>query len=123
MSMRKAMKTLLCMIMASTMMFGLSGCGDSEKQQEAIDTFNEVSTVFDDTADLINANLDVIDDETISAYQEMSDALLECKEALETEEDASDEEYQVMIDTLTEVKSWLEEAKTEVEAQVSAGGE
>ena len=29
----------------------------------------------------------------------------------------------MMIDTLTEVKGWLEDAKAEVEAQVSAAGE
>ena len=48
--MKTTMRTMLCMMIIFTMMC-LSGCGDSEKQQEAIDTFNEVSTIFDDTAD------------------------------------------------------------------------
>lgn len=117
------MKTVICMMMILTMALGLSGCGESEKKQEAIDIFNETSTVFDETADLINANLDVIDDATISTYQEMSDALTECKDALESDEEAPDEDYQVMIDSLTEAKEWLEEAKGEIEAQVSAAGE
>lgn len=122
-TMKKTMKTVICMMMILTMALGLSGCGDSEKKQEAIDIFNETSTVFDETADLINANLDVIDDATISTYQEMSDALTECKDALESDEEAPDEDYQVMIDSLTEAKEWLEEAKGEIEAQVSAAGE
>lgn len=121
--MRKIRKLAVCMIMALVMMFGLSGCGSSEKQQEAIDTFNEVSDEFNEIANLMNENADQIDEQTFAVFQEMQASLEECKNALETEEDASDEEYEVMIDSLTQVKDWLKDARTEVEAQLSTAGE
>lgn len=122
-SMKRTMKLMMCMVMVLALMFGLSGCGDSEKQQEAIDTFNEVSEEFDEIADMMNENADAIDEQTFAKFQEVQAALAECKDALESEEDAPDEDYEVMIDSLTQTKDWLKEARTDVEAQISAAGE
>lgn len=122
-TMKRTMKLMTCMMMILVMMFSLSGCGDSEKQQEAIDTFNEVSEEFDEIADMMNGNADAIDEETFAKFQEVQAALAECKAALESEEDAPDEDYEVMIDSLTQTKDWLKEARTDVEAQISAAGE
>ncbi len=121
--MKKTWRLMACMMMVLVMIFGLSGCGGSEKQQEAIDTFNEVSEEFDEIADLMNENADLISEETFGVFQEMQAALVECKDALESEEDAPDEDYEAMIDSLTQVKDWLKDARTEVEAQLSAAGE
>lgn len=117
------MRFMMCMVMILAVTLGLSACGDSEKQQEAIDTFNEVSGEFDEIADMMNENADAIDEQTFAKFQEVQAALAECKDALETEEDAPDEDYEMMIESLTQTKDWLKEARTDVEAQISAAGE
>lgn len=121
--MKKMMRIMTCMMMVFAVTFGLSGCGDSGKQQEAIDTFNEVSEEFDDIANMMNENADAIDEATFAKFQEVQAALSECKDALETEEDVPDEEYDTMIESLNQTKDWMKDARTDVEAQISAAGE
>lgn len=90
-----------------------------DKSQEAIDAFNAATTVFDETAVLINANIDSIDDEVITLYQEMSSVLTECKELLESDTEITDEQYDELIASFNEIEVWATQSKSELESALA----
>lgn len=115
---KKVITTGMYAVLLFAMIFCLAGCGESAKKQEAKETFNKTSDEFNEVADLINGNLDAIDEDIVTLFQGMSDALEECRVTLENS-DASDEDYENIIKTLEEGRDWLKEAKTEVKAEIA----
>ncbi len=117
--MKKTISAITAAIIAICMLFSLTGCGDSAKKQEAIDAFNQTSTVFDETANLINANADKIDDEVISTFQQMSELLSQYKDILEGDSEIEDDKYDEMIEWFGTAESWISDAKAEIETALA----
>ena len=115
------MKKLLALILSLAMLaLCFTGCGANPKQQEAIDAFNKTTGVFDSIANLINENADVIDDEIISVYTEMSALLTEYKNLLEGDAEVSDEKFDEMIAWFESARTILTDSKAEIEAGLAA---
>lgn len=118
------MKKLLAAILSiAIILVCFAGCGANPKKQEAIDAFNKATTVFDGTAKLINENADVIDDEIITAFQDMSALLTEYKTFLEGDEETTDEAYDAMISWLNSVPEALNAVKADIEAALAGADE
>ena len=115
--MKKSITCILTITMVLSLMFCIVGCGDNVKKQEAIDAFNTTSTSFDETADLINA--EVLDEELISVFQEMSSLLGQYKELLEGEDELTDEKYDEIIEWLGTADDWIKDTKNEIETALA----
>lgn len=122
MKLKKTIAAILSLTMIFSMMLGLTGCG-SQKKEEAIEAFNKTSEVFDETVDLINANPDVVSEETFNSYQDMQDLLTKYKELLEGDDEISDENYDKMIEWFGEAEEELKGLKSEIEAAISSNAE
>jgi ABC-type transporter Mla subunit MlaD len=84
------MKKLISLSLALVMCLSLVACGGESApaapsgadKQPAIDAFNATSTVFDELANEINANIDVIPQDLVDAMTDMASLLTEYKELL-----------------------------------------
>lgn len=117
--MKKTMKTILVTVMTLSMVLCFAACGGSAKKQEAIDAFNATSTDYDEVVNLVNANADVLDDELISTFQDMSEVLTQYKGILESDDVLEDDKYDEMITWLNDVKDWTADAKAEIENAIA----
>ena len=50
------MKAIVSIILVLGLLVCLTGCGENEKKQEAIDEFNTTAAAFNEVKDLVNAN-------------------------------------------------------------------
>ena len=112
--MKKMFKKLVAVMLAATLVISLAGCSGSDensKKKQATDAFNDTATEFNKVATLINENAGVIDDDTISTFQEMSSVLSEYTELLSQDDVLDDAKYDEMIEWFASVKSWTKEAE------------
>ena len=54
--MKKNLKAIVSIILVLGLLVCLTGCGENEKKQEAIDEFNTTAAAFNEVKDLVNAN-------------------------------------------------------------------
>lgn len=94
MKLKKTITRILSTAMIISLLLCMTGCGNKKK--------------------------DVLDDETISAYQQMSSLLTQYKELLEGDSEVSDEKYDEMIEWFSTTEQTLKDAKAEIEAAVSS---
>lgn len=99
----------------------------NEGKQAIIDVFNETSTAFDALGAKINANPDAYDEQTIDVMKQMADALIQCKDALESDVQIDAEIGEQLINDLENIKAWIAEADAvllpdDAAPAVSAGG-
>ncbi len=119
--MKKAVMGILSVVMVLTLAFSLVGCGvDSEKKQEAIERHTQIAASFNEVATLINDNADLLDNEVITAYREMSDLLNVYTDILNGDQEISDEKYDEMIKWFDSVDEWVAETKSDIEATLAA---
>lgn len=121
--MKKLFKKLVAVMLAATLVIGLAGCSgsdDNNKKKQATDAFNDTATEFNKVATLVNENADVIDDDTISTFKEMSDVLSEYTELLSKDEVLDDAKYDEMIEWFASVKSWTKDAEASINDMVKA---
>ena len=120
--MKKTFVSIMSITMVLSLLFCLSGCGVSEKKQQAIDKHTAVSVSFNEVANLINENKEALGDEIISNYQQMSDLLNQYTEILNGNAEITDEKYDEMIAWFDQVKEWIEKTKAEIEERIGDVG-
>ena len=121
--MKKMFKKLVAVMLAATLVISLAGCSGSDensKKKQATDAFNDTATKFNKVATLINENAGVIDDDTISTFQEMSSVLSEYTELLSQDDVLDDAKYDEMIEWFASVKSWTKEAEASINDMINA---
>lgn len=64
--MKKNLKAIVSIILVLGLLVCLTGCGENEKKQEAIDEFNTTAAAFNEVKDLVNANASEIPDDIIT---------------------------------------------------------
>lgn len=124
--MKKMFKKLVAVMLAATLVISLAGCSGSDensKKKQATDAFNDTATEFNKVATLINENAGVIDDDTISTFQEMSSVLSEYTELLSQDDVLDDAKYDEMIEWFASVKSWTKEAEASINDMINAANE
>ena len=112
--MKTRMTALFSVVLVVAMLFCLVGCGYSAKKQEAIESFNSISIHFNEVATEINANKDLLSDETMTVFQQMSALLNQYSEVLQGET-VSDEQYDAMIEWFDSVEKWITAAEEELD--------
>ena len=90
-------------------------CGDGETRQKAIDKHTKITASFQEIAVLIREYPDVIDEELIVNYQEMSNLLDQCTKVLESDQNISSENYGKMIEWFDSVENWVKGTKEGIE--------
>ena len=80
-------------------------------KQAVIDVFNETSSAFDAMTAKINANPGAYDQQTIDLMTQMANALIQCKELLESDKQLTAEDAETLIKQLTDIKGWVAEAE------------
>lgn len=81
-----------------------------DNKQAVIDVFNETSSAFDAMTAKINANPGAYDQQTIDLMTQMANALIQCKELLESDKQLTAEDAETLIKQLTDIKGWVAEA-------------
>lgn len=116
--MKKSLKKIVCsaLLVVTTVCF--LGCGQSEQQKEAIETFNETTKSFNEVANMINENVDMIDEDLFNLFLQFSDQLNECRTIVESD-DIPDDKLEVLTQNLEDINAWLVDAKAEVEAEIA----
>ncbi|MBP0980852.1 MAG: hypothetical protein J5968_01485, partial [Oscillospiraceae bacterium] len=82
-----------------------------DNKQAVIDVFNETSSAFDAMTAKINANPGAYDQQTIDLMTQMANALIECKNLLESDKQLTAEDAETLIKQLTDIKGWVAEAE------------
>lgn len=82
-----------------------------DNKQAVIDVFNETSSAFDAMTAKINANPAAYDQQTIDLMTQMANALIQCKELLESDKQLTAEDAETLIKQLTDIKGWVAEAE------------
>ncbi|MBP1578410.1 MAG: hypothetical protein J6C75_08000 [Oscillospiraceae bacterium] len=82
-----------------------------DNKQAVIDVFNETSSAFDAMTAKINANPAAYDQQTIDLMTQMANALIECKNLLESDKQLTAEDAETLIKQLTDIKGWVAEAE------------
>ena len=100
--MKKNLKAIVSIILVLGLLVCLTGCGENEKKQEAIDEFNKVK-------DLVNANASEIPDDIITDCQSMAELLNQYQGFLQGDEEYSDDQYDQMIEWFHSVQDWTVE--------------
>ncbi len=120
--MKKTM-AVLSALLALVMMIGLVGCGQqNEKKQEAIEKHTKVALEFNEVANLINENKDMIDSDLVDTYVQMSDLLNQYTEILKGDTELEDEKYDEMMAWFDQVSTWVSTTKTAIEHDLNAAG-
>ncbi len=105
------MKKGLCILLAAITLL-LSACGGIDrKHQAALQAFNDTTTIFNDTAVLINQNPSAVSGDIISAYQEVAAQLTQYKTQLDGDNTLTDTQYDEMLRWLADTKKWAQDYK------------
>lgn len=80
-------------------------------KQAVIDTFNRISGAFDELIDVINANIEAYDQESINLVNQMVTSLLEIKEGLESDKQFTEDEVKLLLEQLAGFEEWVATAK------------
>lgn len=108
------MKKLYAILMVMVLCVSLVACGGVDKQP-AIDAFNNATTVYDKLVNEINADITAYPQEMIDVMMEMSEALLENKAILESDQELTEEQVAAMVKAFGEVETWAKETDAELE--------
>ena len=101
--MKKNLKAIVSIILVLGLLVCLTGCGENEKKQEAIDEFNTTAAAFNEVKDLVNANASEIPDDIITDCQNQYQGFLQ------GDEEYSDDQYDQMIEWFHSVQDWTVE--------------
>ena len=74
--MKKNLKAIVSIILVLGLLVCLTGCGENEKKQEAIDEFNTTAAAFNEVKDLVNVNASEIPEDVIADFKQALDTLL-----------------------------------------------
>lgn len=113
------MKKLLALVMALIMVFSLTACGENPKHQEAIDAHTALTSIYNETVELINANATLVPESVFSDYQMLYNALESSRARLESGEEITDEEYDTIIATMNAGVTTCQETKTLIEGLIA----
>lgn len=80
-------------------------------KQAVIDAFNRISGAFDELIDIINANIEAYDQESIDLVNQMVTSLLEIKEVLESDKQFTEDEVNLLLEQLAGFEEWVAAAK------------
>lgn len=80
-------------------------------KQAVIDTFNRISVSFDELIDIINADIESYDQESIDLVNQMVSALLNIKTELESDKQFTEDEVTMLLEQLAGFEEWVTEAK------------
>ena len=69
--MKKNLKAIVSIILVLGLLVCLTGCGENEKKQEAIDEFNTTAAAFNEVKDLVNANASEIPEDVIAVCHDV----------------------------------------------------
>lgn len=108
------MKKLYAILMVMVLCVSLVACGGVDKQP-AIDAFNNATTVYDKLVNEINADITAYPQELIDVMMEMSEALLENKAIMESDQELTEEQVAAMVKAFGEVETWAKETDAELE--------
>lgn len=115
------MKKLLVLMMTIAMTFSLVACGGVDAQAVG-EEFNKVSGPFDEVVNLVNANIDVIPEETVNALTAISEELAAFKADIEGGE-LTQERADEILAALAGYADEVTALKAEVEAALEAPAE
>ena len=107
--MKKNLKAIVSIILVLGLLVCLTGCGENEKKQEAIDEFNTTAAAFNEVKDLVNANASEIPEDVIADCQDMAELLNQYQGFLQSDEEYSDDQYDRMIEWFHSVQDWTAE--------------
>ena len=107
--MKKNLKAIVSIILVLGLLVCLTGCGENEKKQEAIDEFNTTAAAFNEVKDLVNANASEIPEDVIADCQSMAELLNQYQGFLQGDEEYSDDQYDQMIEWFHSVQDWAAE--------------
>ena len=107
--MKKNLKAIVTIILVLGLLVCLTGCGENEKKQEAIDEFNTTAAAFNEVKDLVNANASEIPEDVIADCQDMAELLNQYQGFLQSDEEYSDDQYDQMIEWFHSVQDWTVE--------------
>lgn len=116
--MKKALTSVLAVVLILSMLFTLTACGDPKKQ-EVIDKLNDVGAVFNETAVQINENKDYISEEVIAEFQAMSLVLNTYSELLSSGQEIPEENLDAMSEWLDTAKEWCELASADIDVMLA----
>ena len=108
------MKKLCALLLALMMCFALVACGGVDKQP-AIDAFNSANTQFTELANMVNENIGAYPQEAIDVMMQMSDALSQSKDLLESDQELTEENVAELVASFNEIETWAVDAKAELE--------
>ena len=80
-------------------------------KQAVIDTFNRISVSFDELIDIINADIESYDQESIDLVNQMVSSLLNIKTELESDKQFTEDEVTMLLEQLAGFEEWVTEAK------------
>lgn len=90
-------------------------------KQAVIDAFNKTSTAFDELIDIINADIESYDQESLDLVNQMINSLLEIKEGLESDKQFTEDEVSILLEQLAGFEEWVAEAKEALVAVEDSG--
>ena len=82
--------------------------------QAAIDRFNMVGSMFDATANAVNANAGAFTQEFIDSMVQMSEIMSDYKALLESDYQPTEAEYTAMMADFDLIEQWLLEVEKQV---------
>ena len=109
------MKKLFSTLIAMAMCVSLVACGGGVDKQPAIDAFNSTNPEFAALAEEMNANIDAYSDEFVDVMIEMGESIAQVKDALEGEQELTEEQVADLVKQLEDVKGWVADVRTELE--------
>lgn len=110
-TMKKNVSRVLTVVLILSILLSLTACGENAKKQEAIDSFNETSRMFNEVGALINENASEIDADIIADCQSMAELLQRYNGILSADDELTDEQYDEMIAWFESVQDWSTEIK------------
>ena len=113
--MKKNVSRVLTVVLILSMLLSLTACGENAKKQEAIDSVNETSRMFNEVGALINENASEIDADIIADCQSMAELLQRYNGILSADDELTDEQYDEMIAWFESVQDWSTEIKAALE--------
>jgi len=108
------MKKLLAILMILVMCVSLVACGGADKQP-AIDSYNQLATIYNTFVDISNQDLSGWTDEDIEFFNGCADVITDYGTKLETEDNFTQEEVDEMVEMFDEFRGIIEEYLEEYE--------
>lgn len=114
------MKRFIALVMTLILALSLAACNSKPDKQPLIDAYNAASSSFDEVANLVNENADVVAPELIEVLNQTADMLLEYKTL--TEEDLTQEQIDIAIEFLKTVPDSMQTIKGSIEQDLENMG-